>query len=341
MSYTVTSSERTTGLGNEGETRALLYLMNFAPNCENIDCFIVDFFNDVTGSDNQATKLWDVQSKNKKSGPAEIGVALVTLFKNHISDFKDFFTHKILFLKDVTSSVRKDAAQLVFAFSDMKDPAKDKVRSALVDACLQKSYIDDSLVSYTIIDEFLDDVLFVISNDKKSEYIRPLVKVSSRLMPTDRQLECIFNEIRNHQSAKKNTSSEGITINVPHQVFSYCRHLDRRSIMSLVLNRIVCRNPYTSPTPRSFGEISIGFPPEEEYDRLDHCKQKIALQMFDKNSVSEFWALFEAISIPLLDNKSLEVEAIYDSISPDVLQACVHLDVLATKYFIAIIKDGL
>jgi hypothetical protein len=160
-------------------------------------------------------------------------------------------------------------------------------------------------------------------------------------MPTDRRLEGIFNEIRDRQSAKKNTSPEGITINVPHQVFNYCRHLDRKSIVSLVLNRVVCGDPYTLPIPQSFREISSEFPPEEEHDRLESCKQKIALQMFDKNSSAEFWALFEAISIPLLDNKGLAVEVVYESISPGILQDCVHLDVLAAKYFIAIIKDGL
>ncbi|MDR2672500.1 MAG: hypothetical protein LBC35_04300 [Coriobacteriales bacterium] len=341
MPYTVTSSERTTGLGNEGETKALLYLMSFAPNCEDVECFIVDFFNDVTGSDGQAQRLWDIQSKNKKSGPTEIGSELVTLFKNHVSEFKDYFVCRILFLREVTDSVRLDATKQIFSYADIKDAARAKVRKALKEACAKKSYIDNALATDRAIDEFLEDVLFVVSNGSKSDYIKPLVMVSSRLMPADRCLEGIFNEIRNLQSSKKNTNVEGVTISIPPQVFNHCRHLDRRSILSLVLNRVVCGDPYKLPTPQSFKNISDGFPPEEAHDRLENCKQRIALQMFDKNSAAEFWKLFEAISIPLLNHKSLSVDDIYSSVLPDTLTACTHLDVLATKYFIAIIKDGI
>ena len=47
MSYTVKSSERLRKSGSEAETKALLYLMNFRPDSDDIYYFVVDFFNDL------------------------------------------------------------------------------------------------------------------------------------------------------------------------------------------------------------------------------------------------------------------------------------------------------
>lgn len=50
MSYTVKSSEKLWKSGAETETKALLYLMNFRSDSDDIlYYFVVDFFNDLTG----------------------------------------------------------------------------------------------------------------------------------------------------------------------------------------------------------------------------------------------------------------------------------------------------
>ena len=66
MPYTVRSSERTRSSGAEYETKALLYLMNLRSDSNEIHYFVVDFFNDLTGMDRFAERLWDVQSKGAK-----------------------------------------------------------------------------------------------------------------------------------------------------------------------------------------------------------------------------------------------------------------------------------
>lgn len=48
MSYTVKSSEKLRKSGAETETKALLYLMNFRSDSDDIYYFVVDFFNDLT-----------------------------------------------------------------------------------------------------------------------------------------------------------------------------------------------------------------------------------------------------------------------------------------------------
>ena len=67
MSYTVKSSEKTKRTGADYETKALLYLMNFRSDSDEIHYFVVDFFNDLTGMDRMASDLWDLQSKGAKN----------------------------------------------------------------------------------------------------------------------------------------------------------------------------------------------------------------------------------------------------------------------------------
>ena len=107
MSYKIGSSEKLRHSASETETKALLYLMNFRDDSDEIYYFIVDFFNDLTGMDRMSQKLWDLQSKGAtNSSPAAIGKELVTLFKNYISDFS--FNYYILFLGGISNSVREN-----------------------------------------------------------------------------------------------------------------------------------------------------------------------------------------------------------------------------------------
>ncbi|KAF5049676.1 hypothetical protein DSECCO2_437430 [anaerobic digester metagenome] len=81
MSYTIKSTEKLRKPGAEMETKALLYLMNFREDSDEIHYFVVDFFNDLTGMDRVSSKLWDIQSKGvSNSSPKSIGKELVTLY---------------------------------------------------------------------------------------------------------------------------------------------------------------------------------------------------------------------------------------------------------------------
>ena len=48
--YTFKTSERNNDKATEFETKSLLYLMTNAPDSDNVDLFIIDCFNDVTGT---------------------------------------------------------------------------------------------------------------------------------------------------------------------------------------------------------------------------------------------------------------------------------------------------
>ena len=242
MSYTVKSSEKLRKSGAETETKALLYLMNFRSDSDDIYYFVVDFFNDLTGMNNMATRLWDVQSKgNHNVGPKAIGRELVTLFKNYMSEFT--FETYILFVGSVSGALRKDPSLTVFGIENAKDTAVKLIKEGLVEEGNAKEYIDNSSLTDTNIDAFLKSVLFVIDDDKEPrEYVRAIIKQHPNIVPEDKVLDAIFNEIRDKQSSKKNISVvEGVVIETTDEALNYCRHLTNNEIRLMTLQRIISR----------------------------------------------------------------------------------------------------
>ena len=69
MSYKVQSSEKLKPSGTENETKALLYLMGYREDSNEIYYFVIDFFNDVTGMSKQSDKL------SAALKPAHLGLA--------------------------------------------------------------------------------------------------------------------------------------------------------------------------------------------------------------------------------------------------------------------------
>lgn len=341
MPYRVSATEKTTGSGNTNETKALFYLMAQDENSDEITHYVVDVFNDVTGTTASANRLWDVQSKNKKSGPREIGAELVTLFKNHMSEFGGYFVRKVLFLRGVTNTVLIDGSLSTFGFGDIKTSAQKALKEGLKAEALAKEYINDAWVTDENIDQFLQGVTFALAKPEKASYIKPFVGAAVEEVVNDRKLEAIFNEVRDAQAAKKNINCDGAILNRPHEAFRTGKYLSRKDIEQLILGRLINRNPMTAGVPRSFVRMYNSLPPESADEILDDCQNALALQLFDKNAKDAFWALFDCIVEAITKNKNFEIEDVYDSLDTNLLDECVHLDPLATQYFIAEIKDGL
>ena len=86
--YTFETTEQNNQKANDYETKALLYLLSFRDDSNNIETFAIDCFNDVTGCNNNFSILWDVQSKNVQGlNPRKIGGNLITLFHNYEHEF--------------------------------------------------------------------------------------------------------------------------------------------------------------------------------------------------------------------------------------------------------------
>ncbi len=137
MAYTVQSSEKLRPSAADTETKAMLYLMNFRNDSNEIYYFVVDFFNDLTGMNRFTDRMWDLQSKGDKSpSPYTIGTELVTLYKNYVSEFNfDFY---IVFLGGVTGTLRKDSNLTEFDINNIKDDALKKLKQGLKNECSKK-----------------------------------------------------------------------------------------------------------------------------------------------------------------------------------------------------------
>ena len=340
MPYTVASSEKTRKSGSEGETKALLYLMNLRSDSNEIYYFVVDFFNDLTGMDQFAEKLWDIQSKAKKNNsPNEIGKELVTLYKNYISDFD--FSYYILFFGGMSDIHLEDSSLDTFRIDNIKESARSIIINSLINEAKKKEYIDNSKITNDKIEAFLKEVLFVIDNRESYEYVREIIKNHPSIIPNNQVLLAIFNEIRNKQSEKKNTKVEGVTIQTNEQALDYCRHLTNNEIKLLTLQRIINRNPVEKSVPIAFLSIYNSWTPENQKEMFDECKQSLCRALFNKNTSEEFWTLFEKIYVLIQDNPKWDVNKIYQSIDSELKRAVPDLDLISLKFFIAIVKDGI
>ena len=341
MPYTVRSSERTRSSGAEYETKALLYLMNLRSDSNEIHYFVVDFFNDLTGMDRFAESLWDVQSKGaKNNSPAAVGKELVTLFKNYLSDID--FKEYILFLGGVSSTVRVDDTLDIFDLSNVKISALSKLKEGLKKEAEEKTYISDSDITDSNIDDFLQKVTFVVDSNSPSEYVKAIIKDHPDIIPEERILSAIFNEIRNAQSELKNTVVEGVVIQTSDEVLRYCRHLTNSEIRLLALNRIINRNPVEKNSiPPSFLSIYTSWVPEKQRELLDGCVQTLCRALFNKNAASEFWNLFENIYSLIVANPTYTVQEIYQSLDTQIRNASPDFDAVSLKYFISVVKDGI
>ena len=340
MTYTVKSSEKLRKSGADSETKALLYLMNFRDDSSKIHFFVVDFFNDITGMDNAARKLWDVQSKASKSGSAKtIGRELVTLYKNYISELQ--FTEYIIFLGGVPDTFRKESKYFIFQSNNINQTALSSLKDGLIDECKKKKYISEDAIVDDKIDTFLSIVWFVIDDKSPAEYIKKIIEKHPAIIPSDNDLIAIFNEIRNKQSEKKNSLVENIVINNADEVLSYGRHLTTNEIKLLVIQRILNTDPLSDGIPLPFEEIYSKFPPEFAKDMLDKCKTSLCRALFNKATTQGFWALFDKIYSLIIVFPNNSVDNIYCQIDDDIIEQCPDLDALSIKYFIAKTKEGI
>lgn len=346
MGYKFLSVERGTSPGNNAETCALLHLMCFAEERDEISQFAIDCFNDVTGMDKSCFTLYDVQSKaGKNSTPSKLGEELVTLFENSVSAFSQFFVTFTLFVGGVSSSVLENPELEVFGFHDMKPEAQKSVREHLVAACRERhGGVFNDLITDENVDDFLcNKARFAIAKSNPTDYIRALACNTSELLPEDRRLMKIFTDIRDAQSAIKNRPSIlGETINRPDEVMDYGRTLSAESIRLLVIQRLLNRDFLGDDVPDEFRSYLRTLPVEEdERDVIEESQSGLFRQYLDKNNREAFWTLLSAIVTILKQDRSALAEEVYVRIDVDTLKACSHMDKRSHLFFISVVKDGL
>ncbi|MFP7295835.1 hypothetical protein [Neobacillus niacini] len=341
MPYTIKSSEKLRPSGAEYETKALLYLMNFRTDSPEVYYYVVDFFNDLTGMNRTGRKMWDIQSKGaKNSSPRALGKELVTLYKNYTSDFD--FDYFVLFLGGVSNTVRIDDKKNIFDINNIKPSAYKQLKQGLLEECNDKNYIDDSKISDKEIVEFLKKVQFVVDDKMPYEYVKSIIKTHTKLIPNEGILNGIFNEIRDKQASKKNSSVvENITITTTHEALNHSRHLTAGEIRLLTLSRIINRNLFDQGPPLPFYIILNNIPDERKKDVILESRLALSRALFNKNNANTFWSLFENIYSTIVQNPLDNVNVLYDKLNNDIVEQCYDFEVISLKYFISLIKDGI
>lgn len=339
MSYTVTASERNNESASTHETKALLYLMNFRQDSNDIFYYVIDFFNDVTGVDRAGSCGWDVQSKASSNLPqSTVGKYLVTLYKNYLSEFK--FNSYILFTNGFSPSILVDKSLHEFDIWNFTSKAQKAIFKHLKDEALKKTYIDDNLITDDNINDFLSKVVFVVADTEKASYIKKIIKINPDILPSDDYLNRIFDQIRAQQTDKKNINTENITINALVEFEKYRKHLTNHEIKMLVLSRLIHRNGIVK-NPISFFPVLEHRNSLEQQELLEEAHDCMARIMCDINNSAAYWSLFEDIYKYVSLYPTYNVDGIYSLLDANKINRIQFLNITSTKFFIALVKDGL
>jgi len=343
--YTISSIEEHRQSGDDYETKSMLYLLEFHKDHNDMFYFVVDFFNDLSGVDEQCTQIWDLQSKaDKNEGAKGIGRKLITLFKNYISSLNPFVKSYILFIGGVGNRVRIDKSKNIFTIANITDESKEAIIEGLIDEGNSATYINDkSKLNKTIINSFLDNVEIVINDKKPEEYIKLILnRYSPNLLLDDSRLKTIFEEIRTKQHSKKYIPIKGLIVKQIEDFKKYGRELTESEIRLLIVQRAITQSkkfevPYSFPN--NFPQDLIEGNRYERKNILVECHSKVLKNIF-QNDKDLFWNLFNNI-IQLVtdkDNENDNARTIYSKLDEENRNN-PSFDKLSLIYFIALIKD--
>ena len=316
--------------------------MNCRDDSHQISFFAIDFYNDVTGLNQNSEKAWDVQSKGTKTGgPKEVGKELVTLFKNYMSDLT--FDYLILFLANAPATLRKDDTQTTFGIENIAEGRPlAALREGLIEESRKKTYIEEEWVTDENIDSFLNQVTFVIDDKSKAEYIRGIMCINPKYTPHDSILDGIFNKIRDVQSAKKNNESvEGEVITHLREVLYFDRVLKVMDIRLMILNSFINYDVIKTSPPQSFYRLLHRFDGLRQKEIIEDCQLQIALLLNDKSYTEGFWDLLYLIYDAVNNNSSATVKQLFESISDDKAAKNPRINALTVQYLISVVKEAL
>lgn len=335
--YEFKTTEQNNTKANDYETKALLYLLSYRKDSKSIQTFAVDCFNDITGCNRQYSMLWDVQSKNEQSlTPRKIGKYLITLFLNFQHDFP--FEHFIFFMPKLKEGYLQNENLKTFDLSNFKEKQSSKIKEGLIAEYQrrQKQSPDE-----TQIDSFLPQVLFVLGEDSKIDYVKKITNFKTQIIQ-DKFFEAIFNEIRDKQTAFKNISIHNSRIENASEVVATNKLFKRTDFDTLIINRFIGFDLFKNLNniPLSFRDSIRDFELEECKDIIQNIHSEIARVLFDKNNKRLFWLFFEELIITVKNN--------INSSPTDIRQVFLTNDVnvpsefteLTVVYLIALIKDG-
>ncbi|MFA6897481.1 MAG: hypothetical protein WCQ96_04325 [Patescibacteria group bacterium] len=333
--YTFTNTERNNKKATEFETKSLLYLVGFRKDRDQVDLFTIDCFNDVTGIDKSYNKLWDIQSKNySKFYPKQIGEFLFTLYKNHISGFS--FCCLILFVPKLNKEYLIQESLDEFGIDNFQEETKLKIKDGLID----KVKNNIGRVNKKDVESFFKKIIFVQDSKDISDYIKRITKFKDRKIRDNDFYQNIFEEIRNVQSSKKNSCIENEQIEKIEDVLKFNRHLFKKEIYTLIINRILgCDVFEYKSIPISFKNETDDLDTEATKDLIQDCKANLARAFFNKNSNPEFWKVLEFVINQFDIDPKADIYKVHSELERNINIKSRHLDRISLLFIISIIKD--
>lgn len=339
--YIIKNTERNNQTASEYETKSLLYLMSMRKDSSEIEVFIIDCFNDVSGSNQSLDKIWDLQSKGVASlNPKKIGCALITLYENYISDIN--FSDYILFMPKLKEGYLKDESLNVYDIDNFITKKVNNIANGLFDEYKRRHELEDVVKADIVcINEFLKYVTFVIAESEKSYYIKNIIDFKNKEIINREFLSEIFDEIRDKQTVLKNIAIEGIKINKPVEILQYNKTMRKSKIEMLVIDRLVGTQIFDNKGIRpSFIDEIREMDEEDIKDLIQECNSNISRTLFNKNTKEGFWSLLENMIKIIDNNRKLNLDGIYQLIPDKIINKVHTLDQMSIKYFISLIKDG-
>lgn len=335
--YIFKNTEINNKKASDFETKAMLYLLGMRSDSKDIDLITVDCFNDVTGLSNDFEKLWDVQSKNHSSlPPSKIGESLSTLYDNYISSIT-FFEY-ILFIPKLTRDYLKNEELNIYNYSNINDKQKKGIEKKLK----EKINGNKSGCEPPLFKDFLSKVTFVEDNKRSSTYIKQLSQFKSKSAISESIYNRIFIEIRDAQTALKNSYIENEQIHHPSEVVKFNRHITKSEVNTLLISRLVGIDIFSFPgIPISFHPHIKSMDEEAIKDLLQECNENLSRAFFNKNGCREFWQLSERIIKTLKSDLTKTIKNVLDELNATTKIKTSYLTQDTILYMISLIKTGL
>ncbi len=335
--YQFKNTEINNKKASEFETKSLLYLIGMRSDSDEIDVITVDCFNDVTGANQGFTKLWDVQSKNHKSlPPSKIGESLVTLYDNFISTID--FTSYILFIPKLKRDYLVNPALNVYGYENINTKQQGGIKKKLID----KINGGKQSGRPPLLTEFLSKVTFIEDNKKISTYVKRITKFRNKRIISDDLYESIFNEVRDVQTALKNSHIENRSISHPIEVLDFKRHITKKEISTLLISRLVGVELFSfSAVPFPFLAEIKELDMESAKDLVQECNENLSRAFFDKNGCRNFWKVSEFIFVHIRSNLKDNLYEVYDALCSSINITTNYLTRDTVLFMISLVMTGL
>lgn len=338
MNYTFKNTEINNKKASDFETKSLLYLIGKRKDSKDVEYIAFDCFNDVSGINKMSNKIWDIQSKNEKSlNPKKIGKYFFTLFDNYISsfDFKEF----IFFCPVLNENYKIDENKNIYGVENIAAKTLVRIKNGLNEEIIRVKGVANNYSKEQ--DDFLEKVIIVEDTELDNEYIKSVTKFKKTEIKTDAFYQSVFQDLRDIQSAKKNSYIENSVISKIQDVLRFNRHLFTKDIEVLVVSRIIgCEIFDYKSIPLYFSSLIDGLDLEDKKDIIQECNSNLSRAFFNKNSNRVFWEVCEMIIEYMELNNTLDVKEVFETLFKGYVFKISYLTPITIKYLIAITIEG-